>query len=311
MRTFRAAALAAVAMALLSAGCGAGGGHSGGPKPSAALPGRGRPPVRLATKNFPEQFVLGQLYAQALEAKGFTVVLKQNVGSSEIVDRALAEGQIDMYPEYIGVIAGELARSRTRPRSEEETYRRAQAYEQRRGFTLLARTPGYDADANAVKPALARRFRLRSTADLKRLGRFRYGGPAENQTRFQGAVGMRQVYGLDRLVYVPVQIAARYAALDSGRIDVAAAFTTDPELTMKRRYVVLSDPKGIFGFQNIAPVVSAKLLRAEGPAFARTIDAVSAKLTNDALRRMNAAVVLSGERPADVARRFLSAHGLV
>jgi osmoprotectant transport system substrate-binding protein len=296
--------------AILLAGL-AGCGSTGGAGKTATLPGKGKPAVTLATKNFTEEYILGELYAQALRRRGFTVVLKQNVGSSEIVDRALADGVIDVYPEYIGVIAGELARSNVRPKSKAETYKRAKAYEEKRGFTVLDPTPGFDADANAVKPALARRFNLKSTADLKRLGRFTYGGPPENQTRFQGAVGMRQVYGLDKLVYVPLTIERRYPALDSGRIDVAAVFTTEGQLTNKRKYVLLRDPKGIFGFQNIVPVVSKKVLRAQGPEFARTLNAVSAKLTNDALQSMNAAVDLRKQKPADVARRFLLQNGLL
>src|SRR4051794_35689370 len=292
---------------MLLAGCGS----SGGSGKTATLPGKGKPAVTLATKNFTEEYILGELYAQALRRQGFSVVLKQNVGSSEIVDRALATGAIDVYPEYIGVIAGELARSSVRPKSKAETYRLAKAYEEKRGFAILEATPGFDADADAVKAALARKFHLKSTADLKRLGRFTYGGPPENQTRFQGAVGMRQVYGLDRLVYVPLTIERRYPALNSGRIDVAAVFTTEGQLTDKRKYVLLSDPKGIFGFQNIVPVVSRRVLRAQGPQFARTLDTASAKLTNAALQNMNAAVDLRKQKPADVARRFLQQHGLL
>jgi osmoprotectant transport system substrate-binding protein len=303
----RAPALAAVALALLAAGCGS----DEQKGPSVDQPGKGKPPVRLATKNFTEQYVLGELYSQALRAKGFTIVLKENVGSSEIVDRALGDGVIDAYPEYIGVIAQELAQSDVRPKSADETYRRAKAYEEKRGFTILSRTPGFDADANVVKPALARKYKLQTTADLKRLGRFTYGGPPENKTRFQGAVGMRQVYGLAKLVYVPLAIERRYAALDKGRIDVAAAFTTEGQLAHKDRYVLLDDPKGIFGFQNIVPVVSKKVLAAQGPAFASTLNAVSAKLTNGALQDMNGAVDLDGRKPADVAREFLTAHGLL
>src|SRR3954468_15239623 len=304
----RATALAVLAILLFGlAGCGS----SGGTGKTTTLPGKGKPPVTFATKNFTEEYILGELYAQALRHRGFTVVLKSNVGSSEIVDRALVESAIDVYPEYIGVIPGELARSNVRPKSKAETYKRAKAYEEKRGFTVLHPTPGFDADANAVKPALARKFNLKSTADLKRLGRFTYGGPPENQTRFQGAVGMRQVYGLDKLVYVPLTIERRYPALDAGRIDVAAVFTTEGQLTNKRKYVLLSDPKGIFGFQNIVPVVSKKVLREEGPQFARTLNAVSAKLTNEALQRMNAAVDLKKEKPADVARRFLLQNGLL
>jgi osmoprotectant transport system substrate-binding protein len=302
----RALVLAIFAIAL--SGCGSGDDSASG---SAELPGKGKPPVRLATKNFTEQYVLGELYAQALRAKGFTIVLKENVGSSEIVDRALGEGVIDVYPEYIGVIAQELARSHVRPRSEDETYRRAKAYEEKRGFAALDRTPGFDADANVVKPALARKYKLESTADLKRLGTFTYGGPPENKTRFQGAVGMRQVYGLDKLVYVPLAIERRYSALDKGKIDVAAAFTTEGQLTDKSRYVLLKDPKGIFGFQNIVPVVNKDVLRRQGPAFRDTLNAVSATLTNDALQSMNAAVDLQHQKPADVARRFLRANGLL
>jgi osmoprotectant transport system substrate-binding protein len=304
----RLRAIALAVFAMLLAGCGSGGGAT---RTTATLPGDGKPPVTLATKNFTEEYIVGELYAQALRRRGFKVVLKQNVGSSEIVDRALADGVIDLYPEYIGVIAGELARSSVRPKSKAETYARAKTYEQKRGFTILEPTPGFDADANAVKPALARKFNLKSTADLKRLGRFTYGGPPENQTRFQGAVGMRKVYGLDKLVYVPLTIERRYPSLDSGRIDVAAVFTTEGQLTNKRKYVLLTDPKGIFGFQNIVPVVSRKVLREQGPEFARTLNAVSAKLTNDALQSMNAAVDLRKQKPADVARRFLSQNGLL
>src|SRR4051812_19118842 len=303
----RALVLAAVAVALVLPGCGS----DDDPSEAASLPGKGKPPVRLATKNFTEEYVLGELYAQALRARGFTIVLKENVGSSEIVDRALANGVIDAYPEYIGVIAQELARSKVRPKTADDTYRRARAYEERRGFTILNRTPGFDADANVVKPALARKYGLKSTADLRKLGRFRYGGPPENKTRFQGAVGMRQVYGLDKLVFVPVTIERRYIALDRGRIDVAAGFTTDAQLTHKDRYVSLTDPEGIFGFQNIVPVVNKQVLAAQGPAFAATMNAVSAKLTNEALQTMNASVDLEHRTPAEVAREFLRGNGLL
>jgi osmoprotectant transport system substrate-binding protein len=306
LRPFIAAALLAAI-----AGCGSGGDRPTPATTAAAQPGKGKPAVTFATKNFTEQFVLGQLYTQALRAKGFSIVLKQNVGSSEIVHRALHSGGVDIYPEYTGVIVQELAGAKMRPKTAEETYRRAKAFEQKTGFTLLARTPGFDADANAVRPDLAKKYGLKTTADLKKLGSFTYGGPPENRTRFQGAVGMRQVYGLDKLRYVPLRIELRYPALDSGKVDVAAVFTTEGQLTQKRKYVLLSDPKGIFGFQNIVPIVSQKVLAKEGPAFARTLNAVSSKLTNDALQKMNAAVDLQKQRPSTVARRFLSANGLL
>src|SRR3954471_873054 len=153
--TVRWLAIAVVCTVL--AGCGSGGDGDAG---AAKLPGDGKPPVTLATKNFTEQFILGQLYKQALEAKGFSVRLKDDVGSSELVDRALVRHSIDFYPEYVSVIVDELARESDRPRSAEAAYRRAKAFERRRGFELLAPSPGFDALANAVKPSYARRHGL-------------------------------------------------------------------------------------------------------------------------------------------------------
>ncbi len=269
-----------------------------------------KPVVRLGTKNFTEQFVLGHLYAQALRAEGFRVELEEDLGSSELIDRALTGGGIDLYPEYTGVIVQELAKAQRRPRSAEETYARAKAFQERRGLTLLEPTPGADALANAVRPATARRHRLETVSDLRRLGRYRYGGPAENELRFQGAKGVRQVYGHD-FEYVPLPIGRRYQALDSGRVDVVDVFSTEGQLADRDRYVVLRDDKGIFGFQHIAPVVAQGVLRRQGPAFARALNAVSALLTNDALRRMNAAVDLEGREPEDVARDFLREQDLL
>jgi osmoprotectant transport system substrate-binding protein len=303
--------LLAACLALVLTGCGAGSGGGGTEKESAEGPGAGKPPVTLATKNFTEQFVLGQLYKQALEAKGFTVRLKQDVGSSELVDRALTHHSIDLYPEYVGVIVTEIAHEGARQRSPADTYRRAKAFEAGRGFVLLAPTPGYDALANAVKPAYARTHGLRRTSDLRKLSAFRYGGPPENRTRMQGSAGLRAVYGVRHFTDVPLEGAQRYTALDHGDVDVTQVFSTEGQLVERTRYRVLEDDKGLYGFQNIAPVVDRKVLRRQGPAFRQTLDAVDATLTNRALQQMNGAVDLRGEAPADVARRFIDAHHLV
>ena len=152
-------------------------------------PGAGRPAVRLATKDFTEQFVLGELYRQALTAQGFTVELKQDVGSSELVDQALRAGHVDLYPEYTGVIVGELAHERERPASAADTYARAKAFEARRGMALLRASPGSDVLANAVTPAFARRHRLRTTADLRRVGALPLRRPAGEPHALPGRGG--------------------------------------------------------------------------------------------------------------------------
>jgi osmoprotectant transport system substrate-binding protein len=312
------AALLTVALAIALAACGSSsnksssssGGGSSTPAAPSGQPGKGKPAVTLGDKNFTEEFVLGQLYKQALEAKGFTVNLKNNIGSSEVIDKALTSGKIDLYPEYTGVIVQVLAKINKPPKSADETYQLAKAFEAKRGFDMLDKTPFFDADALAVKPSYAQKYGLKSTADLKKVPHFTYGGPPENKTRYQGVVGMKQAYGLNNFTFKPLTIGLQYQALDSGKIDVAAVFTTDGQLQNTGKYVVLTDPKGIFGFQNVSPVVSKKVLAAQGPEFAATLNAVSAKLTNEAMRKMNAAVDLDKQKPADVAGAFLSANGL-
>jgi osmoprotectant transport system substrate-binding protein len=282
---------------------------SGGTTTDASQPGKGKPAVTMGAKNFTEQFILGELYAQALRAKGYQVELKSNIGSSEITDKALTSGQIDMYPEYTGVIATELAGAKEQPKSEEETYKVAKTFEEGRGFAVLDRTPFFDADGMAVLPQYAQKNGLRTIADLKKVKRFSFGAPPENRTRFQGLKGLEQAYGLHNVDFKPLAIGLQYPALDSGKIDAAAIFTTDAKLA-GGKYSVLEDTQGIFGFQNVTPVVSKKVLDAEGPEFTRTLNAVTAKLTNQAMQSMNAAVDIDKKKPAEVARAFLKANAL-
>jgi osmoprotectant transport system substrate-binding protein len=109
--------------------------------------------------------------------------------------------------------------------------------------------------------------------------------------------------------FVPLSLGAQYPALDRGRIQVAEVVTTDPVLRTGR-YAVLTDPKRVFGVQNVVPVFSRAVLAAEGAAFTRTVEAVSARLTTEAMRRMNAAVEVDKRSPADVARDFLRSAGI-
>ena len=109
--------------------------------------------------------------------------------------------------------------------------------------------------------------------------------------------------------FVPLAIGLIYKALDTGQVQASDVFTTDPQLTTGK-YVVLSDPQKVFGFQNVAPIVKQSVVNAEGPAFAQTLNAVSALLTITAIQKMNAAVALDQQNPASVARSFLVANHL-
>jgi osmoprotectant transport system substrate-binding protein len=277
--------------------------------PVTGQPGTGKPAVTIGDKNFPEELVLGQLYAQALRAKGFKVNLKENLGASELVDKLLTSRQIDMYPEYTGVILSVIAHQTKVPTSAADAYTQADRFEQGRGFTLAGRTPFYDSDALAVLPAYAKAHNLKSIADLKPLGKAaRLIAAPEFATRAEGLVGLKQAYGINP-TFKPLSIGLTYTALDSGNADVADVFTTDPQL-VGGKYTLLADPKFVFGFQNVAPVVSRKVLKAEGPGFEQALDAVSAKLTTGAMQSMNAAVSPDKQSPSSVAQKFLAANGL-
>ena len=297
-------AVLAVAALLALAGCGG----SDAPKPSTV--NDAKRPLRVGTKNFPEQFLLGEIYKQALEARGFPVELKANIGSSEIIHQALTDGALDMYPEYVGVLLSEVANVRARPKTPDAAYRRAQAFEAAQGFALLAPSPFSDQNALAVKPAYARRHHLRDIEDLKRIpGTVRIGAPPEFQTRFEGLVGLAQLYGLHNAKARALAIGRQYPALDSGRVDVAAVFTTDGQLA-NGRYVILRDPRGVFGTQHVAPIISRTALSRYGPRLRAIIDSVSRRLTAPAMQRMNAQVQIDRRATADVAGEFLRGQGL-
>jgi osmoprotectant transport system substrate-binding protein len=311
------AALLAVALAIALTACGSSNdnstsssaGTSSGSS-SADLPGKGKPAVTIGDKNFTEQYILGELYAQALRAKGYTVKIKANIGSSEIIDKALTSGKLDMYPEYEGVILSELAHQKQRPSTADEAYAAAKKFEETRGHTLLDKTPYFNTDALAVKPDYASKNGLESVADLKKLGKkVKLGAPPEFKTRYEGLIGLKQQYGVDP-TFVPLAIGLQYKALDDGKIQAADVFTTDGQL-QGGKYKILKDPKFIFGFQNVAPVVSQKVLNQQGSDFADTLNAVTAKLTTEAMQKMNGAVDLDKQKPADVAKQFLQANGLL
>ena len=300
MASPRLIAALAAALAVAAAGCG------GDDEPDAQTPpARGAAEtITLGTKNFTEQYILGEIYAQALRRAGFRVTLKSDIGSSEIIDQALTAGSIDAYPEYIGVLLSEIAGQRERPDSAGAAYRAAQAFEQRRGFRLLARTPFSDSNALAVKPEFARDNGVRSIADLARIRRFTIGAPPEFRTRFEGLVGLRQVYGLRGVRAEALKIGDQYEALDRGEVDAAAVFTTDGQLDAGD-YRVLRDPRGLFAAQNVAPVVNERVIREHGSRLVKTFNEISARLTTRVMREMNAAVDLRGTAPKDVAARFL------
>ena len=275
------------------------------------LPGEGKPPLTLGTKDFPEEFILGELYTQALEAKGYQVELKKNIGSTEIIDTALTSGEIDGYPEYLGVTVAVVAGVNEPSASAEDTYNQAKEFYEGRGQTISEQTPFFDVDAIGTTKEFAEENGLQTVADLKKLKSFTVGARPEFQDRFQGLRGMREVYGLTNAKFRQLAQGITYQALDDGSVDTINVFSTDAQLA-SGKYVVLEDPEGVFGYQHVALVIDqGKLEELGGDEFMGIINQVNALLTNDAIIAMNKAVVLDQQNEAEVARAFLEANGLL
>ena len=316
------AALSALALAAALAACGSSSSSTtssttsssaststSGTGGTASGPGAGKPAVTIGDKNFAEENILGQLYAKALESKGYKVTLKSEIGSTEIIYKALTSGQIDMYPEYTGVLLSAIAGKTTNPPDEKAAVQEARAYVEKAGLTLLEPTPFYDSNVLATLPAYASAHHLASIADLRALGRaVKLGGPPEFATRFEGLPGIRKEYAADP-TFVPIAIELSYKALESGQVNVQNVFSTDGQL-LGGKFKLLADPKHVFGFQNVAPVVRKSVVEAEGPEFAATINKVSSLITIHAIQQMNAAVSIDKQSPANVAEQFLKANGL-
>jgi osmoprotectant transport system substrate-binding protein len=277
---------------------------------SSDQPGKGKPAVTLGTKDFTEEFVLGELYKQALEAKGYKVNLKKNIGSTEIIDKALTSGQIDGYPEYLGVSVAVVAGKDIIPKSDQETYDLAKTFYEGRGQVISQQTPFFDVDAIATTKDFATKNGLKTVADLKKLDSFTVGARPEFKDRYQGLKGMQKVYGLTNAKFKQLALGIQYQALDSGDVDSANVFSTDAQLA-SGKYTVLEDPEGVFGYQHVAMVMDKKKNDALGPEFFATIDGVSKLLTNDAMISMNKAVAIDKQPEADVAKKFLQANGLL
>jgi osmoprotectant transport system substrate-binding protein len=267
------------------------------------------PTITVGTKNFTEAFVLGQLYKQALEAKGFKVAYKENIGSSELIDTALTSGKINFYPEYTGVLALNIAGVKPAPKTAAATYAAAKAFEEKRGYTMLRQTPFFDADSFTVLTSTARKYGLKTISDLKKVPNLSYGGYPECDKRITCLLGLKQIYGLKNIKFVQLGTIPVTKLIDSGKVTGGDIFTTEPALA-NPKYTALIDDKHIFGFQNVAPVVSKKVVSAYGAKFTNAVNAVSAKLTNAAMIAMNKAVAVDKKTPAAVAGAFLKANGL-
>lgn len=277
----------------------------------AGTPGKGKPAITFGSKNFAEQFTLGELYTQTLKSRGYNVKYQSNIGGSEVIDKAFQSGEIDAYAEYLGEIETSIAGGEV-GKAPEATYNTAKQFEeQKRDATLFKQTPFENTDVLITTPDFAKKHNLKSVADLAKVGdagsEVTLAAQPPFETRFNGLKGMKSEYGLTGVKFTGVDPGLQYKVLDQGQANVADAFSTDGQLNGDK-YVTLDDPKHIFGYQYVAPVVKKSVAQAQGPEFQQTLDCVSSLLTTDVMRALNKQVQINGGDPAEVAKKFLTAN---
>ena len=301
------AALLALATAALVTACGNAGGGGG--------EGEGGPTITIGSKNFTEQYILGELYAQALEANGFTVEKRLNLGSEQIADRALQGGEIDMYPEYTGTaLVATLKDTEPAPDTPEATYERArELYSQRDpADTMLTPANFNNSYGILVTRETAEEMGLRTLEDLAEASpELRFASYSEFQNRDDGYPNLKKNYPAfdfkDTIIVNDLNL--RYRGLAEDQADVGIGFLTDGQIA-SQDLAVMEDEKSIWPFYYPAPVVRSDVLE-ENPEMEQILNDVSASLDLETMQQLNSAVDIDQQEPEEVARQHLEEAGLL
>jgi osmoprotectant transport system substrate-binding protein len=269
--------------------------------------------IKVGSKNFTEQKVLGEIYAQALEAAGYKVEKQLNLGDEKTALKALEGGDIDAYPEYTGTALLSFfgVKADALPSEEAAAFEQAKAGFAKKDLTALEPTPFVSSNEVAVTKETADRLSLKSISDLegKSQDLTLYGSP-ECRQRLDCLLGLQEVYGLDFKKFTPVDLALRHEVLTKGQADVSIVFTTDPQIK-REGFVLLEDDKGMFPPYNSTLVVRNDTLEKAGPDLEKIVTQVNEGLTDEAMQELNARVDLDKKTPEDVAGEYLSETGLV
>ncbi|MCO5991884.1 ABC transporter substrate-binding protein [Actinoallomurus rhizosphaericola] len=308
IRIVRGAALG-VTVALALAACGGGGGDKNGGNPLDQKSGGGAGSVVVGSANFTESQLLGELYAQALEAKGVKVTKKFNIGSREVYYDQVKSGAITVMPEYNGGLLSTSVDKASKAVTADQVNSELKA-KLPSTLEILEPSKAEDKDSVTVNSQTAAKYHLKSIADLKGVaGQLTIGGPSEFKTREQGLVGLESKYGLKFKKFQPFDANAQTTLvklLKNDTIQAADLFTTDPSIAANK-FVVLEDPQNVFSAQNVVPLVYKSGLNATGQD---ALNAVSAKLTTADLQAMLAKVNDEKKDPSEVAKDWLKQAGL-
>jgi osmoprotectant transport system substrate-binding protein len=272
-------------------------------------PERASAAIDVATFDFPESMLLGEIYSQALESAGFAVERHIGLGSRELVMPAMAQQFVDFVPEYVGTALQFVSLGAQAPSADESATRRAleQSLEDR-GWTLLASARGQNQNGIVVTDDLAQRFDLGSISDLREVDQeLTFGGPPECPERAFCLGGLETVYGLNFGDFLATDSGGPItrSALLAGEVDVALLFTTDPAI---ERYdlVLLDDDRQLQPAENVTPVVQMELIEQHGPELTSTIDNVTANLSTAELRRLNGLIEADASNLHEIASQWLA-----
>jgi osmoprotectant transport system substrate-binding protein len=269
--------------------------------------------LTIGSKNFTEQKVLGEIYAQGLEAAGYKVNKDLNLGDEKTALAAVKSDQISAYPEYTGTALLSFfgKQADALPKDPQAAYEEAKAAFAADGLTAFPPTPFTSSNEVAVTAETADKLGLKNISDLegKSQDLVLYGSP-ECRQRLDCLLGLQQVYGLKFKKFVPVSIDQRHEVLTSGRADVSIVFTTDPQINREKE-VLLEDDKGMFPPYNSTLVMKKETADEAGPDLAKTLDLLQEQLTDENMQELNARVDLDKKDPAEVAKEYLTETGLI
>jgi osmoprotectant transport system substrate-binding protein len=313
--------LAVLAASFVLAACGddeqdAGGGTTSTAASGSAIessPDNSGVSITVGSKNFTEQKVLGEIYAQALQAAGYTVETDLNLGDEKTALKAVEGGQIDAYPEYTGTALLSFfgVESDAIPKDPQKAADQAIAGFAKDGLKAFEPTPFTSSNEVAVTKETADEYGLETISDLAEVDDqlTLYGSP-ECRQRLDCLLGLQQVYGLDFKAFKPVDIAQRHEVLTSGRADVSIVFTTDPQI-QREGFVLLEDDKGMFPPYNSMLVVRQDTADEAGPDLEKVVTTVQEGLTDEAMQELNARVDLDKKEPGTVATEYLTESGYI
>jgi osmoprotectant transport system substrate-binding protein len=267
--------------------------------------------VRVGSKDFTEQFIIGEMYALVLEKAGLEVERKLNLGGTPVAQAALESGEIDLYPEYTGTGLLTVLKLPSVADQKAAFDQVSQGYKQQFDLVWLDPAPMNNTQALAMTQAGSEKFGVKTISDMAaKAEQLTLIGPPEFEAREDGLPGIKAKYGNFQLkAYKAVDPGLKYKGLIDGEADVAVAFGTDGEISAFD-LVVLTDDKQLFPPYQVAPVVRQAALDAN-PTIAQALNALAPKLTDATMQRLNYEVSGKQREPADVAKEFLTQEGML